>query len=590
MCRIFGAINDKSVDNTNLLRVSEAMFSGGPDSQWIEQGQDWAVGSNRLAIQGIDGGQQPFRSDNLVCVFNGEIYNHSELRAGLVDKGHSFIDSCDGNVILPLFEEYGDALVSRLEGMFAFAILELDTNGKCVSVFLAADQSAMKTLFYVAQDDGLYFASSLRGLQELAPKRFSLREKFIYEFVSRQAVWGPDTVYDGVKVLGPGETLRYSAKTGQHRIGSYQHTFPPLTFNGLDDASDQLDRLLHDEIARMAKMDVDFCSILSGGLDSSYITTILKKHTDRLDAFHIGYDGDWPGDESHFARMVAEANDIKLHDIKVDTSRIPEYVSEYIQHLDQPNYAPHCLSTYFLFKEIGQNGYKVAFSGEGADELFCGYDRLIQAATSTDKNWFETFYSRYGVAAFRKGQYFKRDYLEQIAESADAPVLALDSNLTRAQDVLSYDTKARFPYYILRRVDSLSMASSVEVRMPFLQPRVIDFARKLPDDLLFSGGVGKQCVLRAGEKHLPSEIIHRKKQPFTFPIQRMMTQNQHLRDYIFETVCAQNSFAHTYFDMALIQKFKDRALNESETSVLWALLVLQEWHNASNNFRGEREQ
>lgn len=582
MCRIFGCITDQVIDHAKLSRAAQTMLSGGPDEQWIEQGKNWGIGCNRLAIQGIDGGKQPFRASNFTCVFNGEIYNHRELRAELVAKGHSFTDSCDGNVILPLFQEYGPDFVTRLEGMFALAILELDPNGRCVSAFLAADQSAMKTLFYAVNDTGLYFASSLKALQEFTPGRFALRDGFVFEYVTRKAVWGPQTVFDGVMVLGAGETLTYNSNTGQHHIGTYQHEYRPFDIGGIEEASEQLDVLLHQEIAQMADMDVGFCSVLSGGLDSSYITSIVKNHTDRLDTFHISYDSRWPGDESHFARMVAEAQDVNLHHIKVDVSRLPEYVSEYIQHLDQPNYAPHCLSTYFLFKEINTAGYKVAFTGEGADELFCGYSRLIKAATASEPNWFDNFFLIYGVSAFQKGAYFKDEYLEQLCQQSEAPSIDLDPSLSRAQNVLKYDSKVRFPYYILRRVDSLSMASSVEVRMPFLQPRVIDFARRLPDDLLYEQGVGKQCVLRAGEKYLPKDVIHRKKQPFTFPIQRIMAETNSVREYVFDTVFAHKSITRDYFDMERIQEFKSRELSENETSVLWALLVLQEWHDANN--------
>ncbi|MCV0428247.1 MAG: asparagine synthase (glutamine-hydrolyzing), partial [Roseibium sp.] len=503
MCRIFGVVSDQEVDEENLFRASRCMLSGGPDQQWVKHGKNWSIGANRLAIQGIDGGKQPFQLNNLICVFNGEIYNHRALRELLVCQGYAFSDFCDGNIILPLYQEFGKDFLTRLEGMFAIAILELDAEGKCVSAFLASDQSAMKTLFYRVDETGLYFASSLKALNEITPNPFSIRDGFVYEYVSRKAVWGPDTVYEGVNVLGSGETLSYSATSGGHRLGTYQHEFAPLQIDGLDQTSEQLDALLHQEIASMADVDVNICSVLSGGLDSSYITSIVKKYTDKLDAFHISYDHHWPGDESHYARMVAQAHNVKLEHIKVDVAQLPNYVAEYIRHLDQPNYAPHCLSTYCLFKEIGNSGYKVAFTGEGADELFCGYDRLIRAATDTDENWFEKFFAIYGISPFRNGSYFKKGYLENLCETNYAPPIEPAPNRSRMQSVLRYDSKSRFPYYILRRVDSLSMASSVEVRMPFLQPRVIDFARKLPDEYLYSSGVGKQCVLRAGKKYLP---------------------------------------------------------------------------------------
>ncbi len=585
MCRIFGGVSQQRIPRSALDRAAQVMFEGGPDEQWVATDANWAAGTNRLAIQGVSGGQQPFRFKNFTCVFNGEIYNHHALRKHLVAKGHHFADTCDGNVLLPLFDRYGKDMLPMLEGMFTLAIFTLDDANRCVSVFLASDHAAMKTVFYRADETGFYFASSLKSLRQLLRRDLELRGGFAFEYVARKSVWGPDTVYQGVNVLGAGEMLAYSAMDGTCKKDSFAHSFETVPPNSLHEAAEQFDFLMDQEIDKMASMDVPFCSILSGGLDSSLVTSLLRKKTGRLDAFHIGYDGRWPGDEAPYAQMVAEAQDINLHKISVDVQNLPQLVKSYIAHLDQPNYAPHCLSTYYLFKEVHDRGYKVTFSGEGADELFCGYGRLIAAASDARDNWFETFFSAYGISAFQGQNLFRQDYLEDLAQGSFAPAFDATVYPSRTQNILHYDSKMRFPYYILRRVDSLSMASSVEVRMPFLQPRIVDFARKLPDAFLYANGVGKQPVLRAGEKHLPSAIIHRKKQPFTFPIGTMIAELRPIQDYVFDTVFSQNAMLWDYFDRPKLEALKSTQIDTQAASVLWALLVLQEWHEANVQVR-----
>lgn len=226
-------------------------------------------------------------------------------------------------------------------------------------------------------------------------------------------------------------------------------------------------------------------------------------------------------------------------------------------------------------------GYKVTFSGEGADELFCGYSRLIAAASSIRDDWFEQFFADYGIAAFQGRNVFRQDYLNSLRQDSFAPAVDGSVYPNRTQNILHYDSMKRFPYYILRRVDSLSMASSVEVRMPFLQPRIVDFARKLPSAFMYQEGVGKQPVLRAGEKYLPPAIIHRKKQPFTFPIGTMIAELKPIQDYVFDTVFAQDAMVWDYFDYAQLQGLKSTQIDTSSASVLWALLVLQEWYETN---------
>jgi asparagine synthase (glutamine-hydrolysing) len=594
MCRIFGYLGHRQIDLIALDSVSRALIHGGPDAQTVHRGDTWALGNNRLAIQGIANGDQPFFLNNMTCVFNGEIYNHRALRKELENRGYKFVGDCDGDVILPLYELYGDTFVSKLEGMFAIAVV--DTRDRpCLKLFV--DHAGMKSLYYYISSDGteLYFASELVALSLFPDFPAEVDPYAIDHYFGGRAIWGPDTIYKNVYTLTPGGMLQFTpddANVVRRTIES--PTFPiPEYEAGL--AGNALDQLLRDELINMLDADVPACVITSGGVDSSYVTAMAAALLPNVSSFNVAYVGTWPSDERHFAEEVAKRCRTNHHQVLLHPDEFPNLVDRFIRHLDQPNNAPHSISAFGLFEAVHEAGFKIALTGDGADELFGGYGRYINAIQDRSEQWHRSFQTTVAVTEtttlsrlysqdFRKeiekkGGYFSDLYGDRLSVATKNNVLG------KLESILRYDQTTRLPFYILRRVDHLSMAHAVEARMPFLQPRIVKFAHSLSAEDKVLNGSAKRTVVDAARRWLPSSILDRPKQSFTLPIAAMMRPGERVYDLVGDVLLGTDTRCADYFDRAVINElFAIQTKNSSEhaAEILWAMLVLEQWLSARN--------
>jgi asparagine synthase (glutamine-hydrolysing) len=591
MCRIYGYFGGEAIDRSALHQVGRAMVYGGPDAQTLWTGDSCALGSNRLAIQGIADGGQPFLRGELACVFNGEIYNHAELRAELARQGARFDGECDGNVILPLYERYGDDFISRLEGMFAIAIVDRRDEP---SLRLYNDPFGMKSLYYYLSREGtrLAFSSELKPLSLLPDFPDEIDPLAVDRYLGGKAVWGPGTIYKNVMTMAPGTVLRF-ARSGL-AVRHAEAVPEPVDWPGggasLNAAADLLDEVLQRELERMLDADVPVCVITSGGVDSSYITALARKHVGDLASFNIAYKGDWPGDERAFADEVAAHCGTTHHQVLADPGSFPELIERFVSHLDQPNHAPHSLSTFALFEAIHEAGFKVALTGDGADELFSGYARYVKASRDRSATWHRRYAGTMAVSATdllarmytpafgaevsRAGGYFADRSGDEVAR------LVRETTQDKLDALLHYDQYKRFPYYILRRVDHLSMAHSVEARIPFLQPRVAALAHALPAPLKVIEETVKAPIMQAAGKWLPPSIIKRRKQPFTLPIVAMIRPGEALYDLVGDVLlysgrrCAGLIRQDVIDDLFQLQR---RNPADYAADALWSLLILELW-------------
>ncbi|WP_280423129.1 asparagine synthase (glutamine-hydrolyzing) [Nocardia carnea] len=591
MCRIHGHLGGDPLDRTTMIAVAAAQRHGGPDAESSYLGAGWALGHVRLAVQGIDSGVQPFRlGPHLTCVYNGMIYNHEQLRHQLTGYGHHFDGTCDGDVLLPLYERYGDAFTSHLEGMYAIAIVDTRHGPPVLKLF--ADHAGMKSLYYYRTADGrgLRFASEIRALQQFPDFPAALDPRAVDRYFGGRAVWGPDTMFEAVKTLPPGHLVKFTV-TGVLAVS--QTSFPAHTSNvhGLDitAAGARLNELVRDEMARMLCADVPVCVITSGGLDSSYLTGVAAELTEKVATFNVAYTGRWPADERSYAEEVAAHCSTRHTQVELDPAAFPALIERFVDHLDQPNNAPHSLSTYGLFQAIRAAGYKVAITGDGADELFAGYQRFDTATTDTEPGWqhryqdtmaaaptsvlTDLYTPAYHAALTATGGLFS----DQIADN-------LATHTTNGPDkleaLLRHDQYERFPYYILRRVDHLSMAHGVEARIPFLQPQIVGFAHQLPAHLKIAGGVGKAPIAAAAAGLIPDRIINRTKQPFTLPIAAMMRPGQPLFDMVGDIVLPMRRSANILDAITVKTLFNQQASGATEPgapSILWSILILEMW-------------
>ncbi|MFD0589453.1 asparagine synthase (glutamine-hydrolyzing) [Paenibacillus sp. GCM10027627] len=588
MCRIFGYLGRDDVDPGRLKAVSDLQLAGGPDQQSVLAERNWAIGNNRLAIVGLDGGEQPYSlGDSIRIVLNGEIYNHRELRSKLEAKGYVFKDHCDGTILPALYVEYGLDFVRYLDGMFAIAVID---SREETTLTLVTDPAGIKSLYYYwdESNETFYFSSELPSLLAFGKVPSSLWLPGVDFYLTTKVVFGERTLFDNVYALPPSALLQ--ARLGSRpSIRRYSTLLKSAPLGGDRDSAawslrEQLDR----EVQALLLADVPVSTINSGGLDSSLVTALASQRQKGIHSFNLSYVGDWPLDEKQYARQVSERYGTTHHEVLVDPRDFEKLLPLVAERLGQPNADPITLSSYALFEAIHKEGFKVTISGDGADEMFAGYDRFLEAAEASD-NWIKPYVGALGVASpeLRK-ELYSDDYRAFIHDNGSIGDQIAQSLRTahhqkgRLDAILDFEREYRLPSYHLRRVDHLSMAHSVEVRVPFCQPRILDLAGKLPDDWRISEGKVKRLLYSAAENQLPDSILTRKKQPFTLPIDAMMRKGLPLYTAVERILDPETLRRHNLFSGAAVEKLlrKQATQPDGKTALaLWSLVIFQLWIN-----------
>jgi asparagine synthase (glutamine-hydrolysing) len=369
----------------------------------------------------------------------------------------------------------------------------------------------------------------------------------------------------------------------------------PVPDNATDSAGNILDQLLRDELISMLDADVPACVITSGGLDSSYLTALAAALLPNVSSFNVSYAGTWPSDERHFAEDVARHCRTNHHQVLLNPDEFPNLVDRFIRHLDQPNNAPHSLSTFGLFEAVHKAGFKIALTGDGADELFGGYARYAKAAQDRSEQWHRSYQTTMAITeTVTLSRLYSKDFRKEIDKkggyfsdvNGDRLFVAAKNNTHgKLESILRYDQTMRFPYYILRRVDHLSMAHAVEARIPFLQPRIVNFSRGLSADCKIVKSSVKKPVVDAARQWLPSSILDRPKQPFTLPIAAMMRPGESLYDLVGDILLSTGARCAEYFDRAVIKELlaiQTQNASQHAAGILWSLLVLEKWFSVRN--------
>ncbi|MEV7015243.1 asparagine synthase (glutamine-hydrolyzing) [Streptomyces sp. NPDC093991] len=543
MCRIYGTFNVRS-EEAELRRVSDLMHHGGPDAQSFAHRADWALGNNRLSIMDPEGGAQPYRLGRVTVVFNGEIYNHQELRERLTGLGFHFDDHCDGSILPALYTTYGERFPEHLDGMYSVAVMDLRSVPRMV---LATDDAGMKPLYYHWEGNAgrLHFASELPALLGFAGVPAEEDETGLDAYLTSKTPFGDRTMFRGVRVLPPAATVVVDHRDGlriKHRPMAHEQGLRPAAGRTLEESGTQLRDLLSREVSRLLVADAPVAAVTSGGLDSSLVTALAaqafraSEGAGSLHTFNVAYTGTWPSDERAYAAEVARSVGARHHQVEIDPATFPDLMTDVVRHLGQPNADPITLSTFSLFRAVRDAGFKVALTGDAADELFGGYSRMTQAvAAAHGEDWAGAYLDHLAAVprALRESLYTD-EYAASVrtaepAVPADVPQ-TLRLNLgTRLRRITAVEQRYRLPAYHLRRVDHLSMASSVEVRLPFCQPSVTRFAATLSDSHKLVPGQGvKRALYRAAEGLVPRSVLERPKQPFTLPITAMLVPGQRL--------------------------------------------------------------
>lgn len=587
MCRIFGSFA-AGVTDPELHAVSGRQRHGGPDERGVLSGRDWSLGCDRLAVTDPARGTQPYRlrtAPGVLAVLNGEIYNHRELRQRLVARGHRFDDLCDGSLLPALYAEYGLDFPAHLDGMFALAVLDLRSRPRLV---LAVDDMGMKPIHYhVSQDGSVRFASEIPALLAFDAVPADIREETLDTVLATKTPLGTETALRGVHVLPPGATaVAHPGSALRVRRRAPRDSSP-------GDGWGTLDTLRH-ETERLVAADVPVCAVTSGGLDSGLVTALaaeeLRFDDRQLHTFHLGYKGRWPGAEHTYAQAVAHRARTVHHRVDVETSELASLLTRTVRHLGQPNADPIALSTYALFRAIREAGFTVALTGDGADELFGGYDRVQSAlAVPEGADWTSAYVDALAAAPRLLRQYLYtpayRDFINERGSDSDRIAARLrDSRKDRLSTLGDFEARCRLPAYHLRRVDHLSMAWAVETRMPFCQPGAVAMARSLTAE----ERTGKRALYEAGSDLLPGTVLNRPKQPFSLPLAAMLTVGSPLMDTVQELLSPARLARDGRLRPDRVQSLLARQAarpSDSDALALWAIAVHELWTEVVQGLR-----
>lgn len=586
MCGIFGTFGFS--DRTLMKRMDAAMTHRGPDDHGYFLDDNVAIGSRRLSIIDISGGRQPIHNEDssLWIAYNGEAYNFRELRMAL-EKKHRFYTNTDTEVLLHAYEEYGLGFIDKVNGMFAFAIW--DSRKK--TLILGRDRIGIKPLYYLTDGQRLVFASEIKSILQY-PFTREVDQTALYRFLVLKYVPGDITMFRGVRKLLPGHVLICS-RDGFRTEKYWDADIMPAEMS-LEVCSQRLGEMLRKSVEMRLISDVPVGAFLSGGLDSSIITGIMSEVSDKVKTFSVGFDVQ-EYNELEFARMASEHFGTDSHEVILDPEKFLRILPKVVWHFDEPNSDPAAIPTFYI-SELARKNVKVILTGEGADELFGGYAKYnVQRRETMSQHYMKLPGGLRGLAGrvlpekyasyLRAAEKTRRTYLtpnvsysERLERHATAKGLAEDMNRVfdghvRSHDRLtemSYiDLKTWLPEEILMKTDKMTMANSIEARVPFLDHNIAEFALSMPPRFRISGNVHKFILRHAFRDMLPPRIRDRGKWGFNVPLP--LWQKDLVRDM--EEEVSSSDIVRKHVDSAYVRK----CTKPKNMQFFFNLVILKKW-------------
>jgi asparagine synthase (glutamine-hydrolysing) len=614
VCGIAGYTHANRCLDEDLIRsITNLIRHRGPDQQGIYLSEGISLGAVRLKIIDLDGGNQPMQSEDgrTVLVYNGEIYNYREVREDLVRRGHHFQSNSDTEVVLRAFLEWDTTSFAKLKGMFALALWQESTR----RLVLARDRMGIKPLYYSEQAGQIYFGSELKVLLAHPGISRTLDLAALDQYLSLNYVPCPRTLIQGIEKLPPGHVLEWTAGKPSLRP-FWELKFLPAEDLGEDEATERLDGLLRRSVREHLISDVSLGVWLSGGVDSSTIVHYAASESSQpLKTFSVSFHGR-SFDESRYFRTVSERYSTEHHEFDLSRNlQLEETIRQFVQFADEPCGDSSSLPVWYLSKLCRQH-VTVALSGEGADELFGGYltyqaDRLArfmrvvpeplrQSALNAARRYLPVSEDKIGleymVKRFLEGTFlspFERHcyWNGMFSETQKRELCTFERDSASGIDFLangaqSLGTLNRFLWFdqryylvddILAKVDRMSMAHSLEVRPPFLDHQIVEFASSLPESFKIRGWRQKYLLKRLMRDKLPRQILARKKIGFDIPAHDWLRRE--LRPLLLEELSPSVVSRTGLFRPETIQKWM-RAHFEGHINIgfhLWGLLILFLW-------------
>lgn len=590
MCTWTTTINPGSAARQRLLRVGQAIAGkAGPDEQVIATGRfgnshTYSALHNRLAITGISGGKQPYKhKSGRITLFKGEIYNHLDLRTRFPECRSD--DPSDGAILPGLLDRFGDEAFSLLEGMFAIASINPATG----HVVIANDTAGIKTVYYRFDEikQILTASTDFRVAFELsgAAAAAQVAPAHVDAYLTGRCVYGTETPL-GLRVLAPGSILTYEAGRTPKIRRYHNSAKAPEASSRLNANASAVRRVIERAVEETLMADVPIAVMLSGGLDSSSVAAIAARLRPGIHSYNVNFLGNWPGDEAHFGAMVAAHIGSTHHQVTLDSKDLPGIMSDVVRAVGL-NADPITVNSFAIFKHIREDGFKVVLSGDGSDEVFAGYSRFTAAVKNSDPQWAGMYVdSLAAVPAPLRADLYTDDYAALLREQGtcrEALCAKVTESISRAgsrlEGLLDFEQSYRLPAYHLQRVDTTSLAHSVEARVPFLQPQVIALAKRIPaDQKIDSAGRVKRVLYAAVGDLLPEPVVARPKQPFTLPVAAMLLDDQPLGRFAREVLEGSDLRHGGVFNPDAVERLFTNH-NQQPTSdtglALWSLVVLR---------------
>ena len=603
MCGICGFTGHIDKSDKIIKKMADVITHRGPDSEGFYCDKDISMGFRRLSIIDLSGGDQPIYNDDKtkVLTFNGEIYNYKELRSELISLGHKFSTNTDSEVILQGYEAWGEKVLDRLRGMFGFAIYNLKDD----SLFIARDFFGIKPVHYTLVGDHFVYGSEIKSILEFPLYEKKFNAKALDTYLSFQYVLPPETFFEGVYCLLPGHFLRY--KNGKITTQRYfEPTFSPDEALTEDDAADKIEKVFEESVNAHKISDVEVGCFLSSGVDSSYVSSYFAGQK----TFTVGFDFGEKYNETDWAKELSEKIGVEHHSKIISSDEFWANIEKVQYYMDQPLADPSCIALYFVSK-LASEYVKVVLSGEGADELFGGYTIYNEINSLKAYQKLPAGIRKMLADIVRPMPKFKgRSFIIRGANTVEKRFIgnAFMFDKTEKQMILKTGLKVSEPYEytkklydrvsdydditkmqyldintwmvgdILLKADRMSMANSLELRVPFLDKEVFSVARTIPSRLRVNRKNTKYAMRKAAHRHIPEEWAKKKKLGFPVPTRVWLRDEKY---YNIVKAAFNSETAKKFFNSEKLIKYLDDHYKgkEDNSRKIWTVYIFIVWYN-----------
>jgi asparagine synthase (glutamine-hydrolysing) len=628
VCGICGKLafdHSETVSPSLLKRMADAIHHRGPDDEGYYVSGPVGFGFRRLSIIDLNSGHQPISNEDgtVWIVFNGEIYNYKDLREQLRNKGHVFKTQTDTEIIVHLYEEFGSSCVERLRGMFAFAIWDERRD----TLFLARDRVGIKPLYYWHTDKCIVFGSEVKAILADPEVKAEVSPEMIDRFLAFYYVPGEETLFRNIHKLAPGSFML--VRDGKVEIKQYWDLqFAPVE-QTIKQAEERVLALLDESVSMHMIADVPVGFLLSGGVDSTAMLGLAVGRTDHeLSSFTLGFSASNVVDERPYATLAAQQYGSQHHELTISAKEFADFLPKYAWHMEEPVCEPTAIALYYVSR-LAKDFVKVLISGEGGDEAFAGYPnyrnmlwaerfkvlsgpfggaissglsfvnrflgskRLEKYLPMMNLPFEDYYYSRIsGPSTFfnaNSRRLYKKEFAHFVNKDFSLlPVKQFSRNAAGngyVNRMLYVDTKTALPDDLLLKADKMTMANSIELRVPLLDHEILEFAASLPESFKVRGLTTKYIAKRALRKRVPQQILDRKKVGFPTPFSSWLKTE--LKDLVHDILLDRQTLARGYFDRTCIEKLiKDHSESERFPKEILSLISLELWHRA---FLGKAE-